>query len=158
VTVQIVFFAGEEERALGSWHFARSGALVPPAAVINLEVVGATEQLAYVAEERSALEVFRPSPALVALVGNAVRDRWGETLQPATFPTGSLTDARNFIRHGVPAITLMSAMSGGWPRRLHSLHDHRDRLSLPALQHTVELLVEVLSAVDAQPEILRATR
>lgn len=83
-----------------------------------------------------------------------MRERWGGTLVPATFPVGSITDARTFIARDIPAVAILSASSGGWPRRLHSYHDSRDRLSLAALDRTVDLLAALVAAVEAKPGMI----
>ena len=50
-TVVLAFLAGEEQRALGSWRYARALAGKDDLAVVNLEIRGASPELAWVARE-----------------------------------------------------------------------------------------------------------
>lgn len=153
VTVKLVFLAAEEERTLGSWSYAATLDRGSPLAVINLEIVGASEQLAYVTEEPFWMRTYRPSRALIALVGESARDLWGKSLPGRTLPGVMFTDARSFLAHGIPCVTLMSATDGG-PRRLHSFRDSRDRLVVPALDEAVAFLAVVVSRVEKEPSLL----
>ena len=152
-TVKLVFLAAEEERTLGSWHYARTLDRESPVAVINLEIVGASEQLAYVSEEPFGIRSYRPSSALVSLVRESARELWGKPLPGRTLPGAMFTDGRSFLAHGIPTVTLMSATHGG-PRHLHSFRDSRDRLFVPALDEVVTLLEAVVLSVDRKPSIL----
>lgn len=157
-TVKLVFLAAEEERAFGSRYYAARIASEGPATVINLELMGASDQFAYVAEERSAFRSYRPSASLVALVEETVRELWSEPLLAKSIPPFAITDARSFLAHGIPAVTLMAASEGGFPRRLHSAHDSRERLSVAALERSVALLTAVVARVDRDPDVLSSGR
>ncbi len=154
-TVKLVFLAGEEERALGSWHFARGLSGARPLAVVNLEILGASDELAYVSEEGFLLRSFAPSPQVVELVGDRARVLWGTPLRARRLPGVMYTDGRSFLAHGIPAVTLMSATDGG-PRGLHSASDSRDRLSIPALERAVNLLEALVRHADQNPGVLES--
>jgi len=151
-TVKLVFLAAEEERALGSWHFAASLDPKQPVAVINLESLGASRKVGYVADEGFQLRRYRPSSGLVELVADAARELGGEPVLPVHVPRVLVTDARSFLARGIPAVTLLGTSEGGLPHRLHSVHDSRDRLSVAALERSVELLAAVVARADRDPE------
>lgn len=150
-TVKLVFFAGEEERALGSWRFAEGVDRGSPTAVINLETIGASEQLGYVVEEGFLLRRYHPPGGLVRLLEDVARDATRQTIVPVALPRGAMTDARSFLAQGIPAITLLGAVEGRLPRRLHSAGDSRDRLSITALERAVDLLAAVVTHVEQDP-------
>ncbi len=154
-TVKLVFVASEEERALGSWHYARSLDREAPLAVINLELMGGSESFAYVPGESFVLRSYRPPVELVMLLDSAARDVLGQPVSPAPIPRFSMTDARSFLAHDIPALTLMARFDGGFPRGLHSPRDTRDRVSLRSLARSVELLGAVVARVDGEPHLLR---
>jgi acetylornithine deacetylase/succinyl-diaminopimelate desuccinylase-like protein len=153
-TVQIAFFAAEEERTLGSWAFSRTLAADAPLAVVNLESIGASDELAWIPEDGFALRRWRSPEELVALVNGAARELRGAELPPRELPFGTLTDGRSFLAHGIPAVTLRAFTGESFPRRLHSEHDSRDRLSLPAIERCAELLEALVRRSDADPELV----
>jgi hypothetical protein len=155
VTVKLVFFASEEERALGSWHYAQTLRSDPPIAAINLEMMGGSDGFAYVSQEDSPLRRFVPPQTLVDFVHDTLQETLGRKLAAKTIPAFALTDARSFLGNGIPAITLMSAFEGGFPRNLHSAHDSRDRLSAAALKRAVDLLVAIVVRVDEDAALLQ---
>ena len=69
-----------------------------------------------------------------------------------------MTDARSFLARGIPALTLGSALEGQWPRHLHSARDSRDRVSLPAMELTRELLNAIVARIDREPAIVQHDR
>jgi hypothetical protein len=154
-TVQIVFLAAEEERTLGSWAFAKT--LAPDAGllVVNLEVIGASETLAIVPEDGFALRRWRSPPAALAFVNEAARARLGHELPERALPAGTLTDGRSFLAHGLPALTLQCVGADVFPRGLHSARDSRDRLSVPAIERSADLLRAIVALADAGPARLR---
>lgn len=150
-TVKLVFLAAEEERTLGSWRFAETLDHRAAIAVINLESVGADDQLAYIPEDGWALRRFRSPDALVAFVNDTAL-RFGSRELPAReLPFGTLTDGRSFLARGIPAITLRAFTGDAFPRRLHSAHDSRDRLSTAAIEESADLLYALVEAADADP-------
>ena len=153
-TVKLIFTASEEERTLGAWHYARSLEPHGPVAVVNLELAGGSAGFAYVPLESFVLRRFEPPSGLVQLLDQAGKDRFGKPVRPAPIPAFSYTDARSFLAHGIPAVTLMAEFQTGFPRGLHSPSDTRDRVSEEALERTVGLLEEVLKRVDANPGLL----
>ena len=80
--------------------------------------------------------------------------RWPPCTTSALTGSGRCTDARSFLAHGIPAITLMARFEHGFARGLHSARDSRDRLSEAALERTVALLEEIVARVDARPGLL----
>lgn len=152
VAVRLVFFAAEEERTLGSWAWA--GSLAPEARVVavNLESVGASDTLAFIPEDGFALRRFRSPEPLIAFVNETARSLWGAELPPRALPAGTLTDGRSFLAHGIPALTLRAFTDEGFPRRLHSMYDARERLRLPAIERSVDLLAKLVERADASPE------
>ncbi len=153
-TVKLVFLAAEEERALGSWRYANMLREEQAVSVINLEIVGASDQLAYVSEEGFALRRYHPSDSLVGFVRKTAQEIWGQPLAPRRLPGAMYTDGRSFLAQGIPAVTLMSVYEGG-PRGLHSARDSRDRLLGPQLERTVALLAAIVASMDRDPLILR---
>lgn len=154
-SVQLVFLAAEEERTLGSWAFAKTLAPGAGLLVLNLEVIGASDALAFVPEDGFALRRWRSPPGAVAFVNEAARVRLGHELPERALPAGTLTDGRSFLAHGLPALTLQSVGADAFPRQLHSAHDTRDRLSVPAIEASAGLLRAIVALADAQPERLR---
>ena len=67
---------------------------------------------------------------------------------------GTLTDVRSFLAHGLPAITLRPLGEQPFPRRLHSRHDSRERISVEALGRVVDLLEAFVERVDANPSLI----
>jgi len=153
-TVRLVFFAAEEERALGSWRYAATLDPEAPTVVINLETLGTGEPIGFVPEEGFQLQRYRPSQALVEEVDEVARQISGHALVPVAVPRAAVSDARSFLARGIPALTLMGPSRGALPRQLHSEHDARERLSLPALDRAVDLLEAVVARVDREPSVL----
>lgn len=153
-TVELVFVASEEERTLGSWHYARALDPEAPLVAINLELMGGSEGFAYVPIERFVLRTFAPPVELVTLLDSTARPVVGQQVVPSPIPRFSMTDARSFLAHGVPALTLMARFDGGFPRGLHSPRDTRDRVSMRSLERSVDLLGAVVARVDAEPHLL----
>jgi Zn-dependent M28 family amino/carboxypeptidase len=152
--VKLVFLAAEEERTLGSRAYAAtldpSGSL----AVFNLESVGASDELAYVPEDGFALTRYRSPDAIVTFVNETAQTLRGAELLPRALPPGTLTDGRSFLARGIPTVTLRAFTGGSFPRRLHSEHDSRDRLSVAAIDRTVDLLHGLITRADARPALV----
>ena len=89
-TVQLVFLAAEEERALGSWHDAArlAGAEPQPKAIVNLELVGAGEDLGYIVEDGFAFTRYRSPDAMVENLERAARDVEARALAAANAARG----------------------------------------------------------------------
>ena len=152
-TVKLVFLAAEEERALGSWEYARTLDPRAPLAVVNLESVGASEELAFIPEDGFALRRYRSPDWLVAFVNATARELWGAELRPRALPAGTLTDGRSFLARGIAAVTLRAFTGEGFPRLLHSERDSRERLSVAAIERSVELLRALVSRADEDPSL-----
>ena len=151
-TVKLVFLAAEEERTLGSRAYAQTLEPGSPVGVFNLESIGASEELAYIPEDGFALRRYRSPEPIIAFTNEAARQLWGEELTPRELPAGTLTDGRSFLALGIPAVTLRAFTGDSFPRRLHSEHDSRDRLSVAAIDRSVELLRALVERADADPE------
>jgi acetylornithine deacetylase/succinyl-diaminopimelate desuccinylase-like protein len=154
-TVKLVFFAAEEERALGSWAFAQTLHEPGPLAVVNLEGIGGSDELAYISEDGFALVRYESPAWWVDRVAATAQDLWGTPLPAREIPRGVLTDGRSFLAHDVPALTLRAFSRGEFPHDLHSASDSRERLSLPAIDRGVELLRHLVRRADADPSSLR---
>ncbi len=152
-TVKVVFLAAEEERALGSWEYARTLAPGVPVAVVNLESVGASEELAYLTEDGFALRRYRSPDWIVAFVNEAARDLWGAPLRARELPAGTLTDGRSFLAQGIPAVTLRAFVGDEFPRLLHSERDSRERLSVAAIDRSALLLRALVARADTDPSL-----
>jgi hypothetical protein len=122
--------------------------------VFNLESVGASDELAYIPEDGFALTRYRSPDAIVAYVNETAQAAGGVALEPRTLPPGVLTDGRSFLAHGIPTLTLRAFTGDGFPRRLHSEHDSRDRLSTEAIDASTDLLHALIRRSDAQPTLI----
>ncbi len=156
-TVRLVLLAAEEERALGSWAYARSlrDAGEDDVLVVNLESIGASDDLGYVPEDGFGLRRYRSPEALVRLVSSVAERVRGRPLPARPLPFGTLTDGRSFLAQGLPAVTLRAFTEGAFPRRLHSAHDSRDRLSPDAIERTADLLLALVERLDRDPAAAR---
>lgn len=150
-TIKLLFLAAEEEGALGPWHYAQNMPADRSQAVINLEMVGTGGGRAYAPRERFALRSYEAAPHLVRLVDRALAHLGEPPLQPVAWPGMALSDARSFLAHGIPAVTIFELSEGRFPRALHSPADNRNRLSVPVLNRTVEVLRRVVVEADSDP-------
>ena len=151
-SVELVFLSAEEERTLGSWAYAAdlavAGRGTGKVMVVNLESVGASDSLAYIAEDGFALRRFRSSPAIIEYVNTVARRAGRAPLVERALPFGTLTDGRSFLAHGLEAITLRSFEGGSFPRQLHSRFDSRDRLSAGAVEDVADFLWSMVEYAD----------
>lgn len=155
IGVRLIFFAAEEERALGSWRYAEGLVRDRPLAVVNLETIGADGGLVYAADEGFQFRRYPASRPLVELVQAAAGPR-EESIVPELLPAGVITDARSFLAQGIPAVSLLSVAAGGFPRALHSAADDRGRLSASAIERVVEVLEGCIRIADTEPGRLLA--
>jgi acetylornithine deacetylase/succinyl-diaminopimelate desuccinylase-like protein len=148
--VEIALLSGEEIGVHGSWELARQRFAAPPdlpTAVVNLEGLGATPDLAVFGSERFSLRSFPPDPRLVAILDAAHRQLRRKPLHVTWY--GAATDARSFLAHGVPAATLTSDLPGhGIARGMHSAADAPDRLDPAALDASLAYLEAVARLAD----------
>lgn len=148
--VRALLLSGEEIGVHGSWeyarrHFADEPAL--PTRVINLELIGATADLAVFGRERFTLRSYEPDARLIEILDAVHRERRGEPLHVTWY--GAATDARSFLAHGVPAATVISDLPGhAVARHMHSAFDRRERIEETALDATLEFLLEVVRRMD----------
>jgi hypothetical protein len=150
--VEILLLSGEEIGVQGSWKYARQRFAHPPelpTALLNLEGLGGAENLTVYGAEHFTLRNFPPDPRLVRLLDEVHQQRQGRPLYVT--PEPAVTDARSFLAHGIPSATLASDREDHAPfRGMHSAEDHRQRLSLPALEATLELLLTTVRLADAR--------
>ncbi len=149
-TVELVFTAAEEERAFGSRAHAATLEPASQLAVVNLELIGADGKLGYVPVDGFALRRFESPSWLVELVEDTALESLGLPLSVIRLPAGTLTDGRSYLARGIAAVTLSAAPAGGFPRRLHSSGDSRDRLSPGALDRCGEFLDTLVKRFDAE--------
>jgi len=154
-TIKLVFLAAEEERTLGSWAFAQSLGKTETLAVINLESIGASRDLAYIEEDGFALVRYHSPPGLIALVNQTAVGIWGSALREQRLPAGVLTDGRSFLAHGIPALTLRAFIGDAFPRNLHSKNDSRDRLVVEGIERATDLMLALVHTIDRNPSLLR---
>ncbi len=150
-TVKLVFLASEEEGGIGSWRFARDLAADGSVHVINLDNIGGSNQLGFGTDEGFLFRHYPPSALLVRTIDDTARELGNEPLVPVSYPLMTMTDARSFLAQGIPAVTIQSAINGQWPHHLHSARDSRDRVSIAALEATLELLNAVVARVERDP-------
>jgi hypothetical protein len=157
-TVRLVFFSAEEERAQGSWAYARSHGVACGTAVVNLEGVGAAGPLGLLTEDGFELRRFESPRWLAALVQAAARDATGTVLPGTRLPAGSLTDGRSFLANGMAAVSLLGSENGAFPRGLHSQRDARERLAPTSIESAVRLLEAFVARVDREPSAVPPCR
>ena len=151
--VELVAFAGEEERAFGSLEFARQLALRShhDVAMINLESLGAGPRLVYAPDDGWQSRRYA-TPQWLGERINAAAARIGmPPVEVQVAPPAVLTDARSLLAAGIPAITLRAWADEGFPRGLHSQHDSRDRLSAAALERAADLVLAVIDGFADAP-------
>lgn len=155
-TVELVFTAAEEERALGSKAHAEQLARDGPVAVVNLESIGADAPLGLATRDGFALRRYESPLPFVQWVESAARDGAGVSLVPLALPVGTLTDARSYLALGFPAVTLRASHGGAFPTDLHSEHDGAERLSDAAIEGATSVLDALVRSADANPRALAA--
>ncbi|MEO2166569.1 MAG: M20/M25/M40 family metallo-hydrolase [bacterium] len=151
--VMFVFFAAEEVGAQGSWRFVRDRLPKLPALdtyVINLDPIGASEQLTVVHREGGILRGFEPSSAVVSLLDSVHRQQTGRPIGHTS--GGGLTDAFPFLASGVPAATVISAVPPFvLPRGMHTSADARGRIDLKSMDTTLEFVLRLVRFADSLP-------
>ena len=122
--VEIALLSGEEIGVHGSWEYARQRFTEPPdlpTAVVNLEFIGAASDLATFGSEKFSLRSFPPDPALLALLDGVHHQQRQKPLYVTWY--GAATDARSFLAHGIPAMTLASDLPGSRAAAWHARGD-----------------------------------
>ncbi|MFN8641245.1 MAG: M20/M25/M40 family metallo-hydrolase [Candidatus Binatia bacterium] len=147
--VEIALLSGEEIGVQGSWAYARQRFATPPArptAVVNLEGIGASPDLAVFGRETFSLRSFPPDPALLAILDAAHRQ---VRQRPIHVTYGAATDARSFLAHGVPAATVQSdLLDHAIARGMHSRADAPARVDPAALDAALAYLDAVARLAD----------
>jgi hypothetical protein len=123
---------------------------------VNLEAVGASDELVWIGDDGWQFRRFRTPPRFLEWADAAAVEARGTGLPAPPLLAGTLTDGRSFLAHGTPAVTLSSLDAGGFPRGLHSAADSRDRLSPAAIERAVELLEAMVRRAERDPAALRA--
>jgi hypothetical protein len=154
-TVDVVFTAAEEERALGSWAHAATLPRDAPLGVVNLESIGAGGPLGYASEDGFMLRRYQTPLAFVHWLGAAAQAA-GVSLAPSPLPVGTLTDARSYLAQDIAAVTLRPSFGGAFPTDLHSEHDTAERLSTAAIENAVDLLDTLVRRADSDPAAFTA--
>jgi hypothetical protein len=148
--VEITLLSGEEIGVHGSWEYARQRFTDPPdlpTAVVNLEFIGAASDLATFGSEKFSLRSFPPDPALLALLDGVHHQQRQKPLHVTWY--GAATDARSFLAHGIPAMTLASDLpEHALPRGMHAAPDSPDRIDPEALDSALAYLEAVVRAAD----------
>lgn len=151
--ILFAFLAAEEVGAQGSWSFVRDHLPGLPAldtTVINLDPIGASDQLTVVHREGGILRAYQPSPEVVALLDSVHRQQTGRPIGHTS--GGGLTDAFPFLASGVPAATIISAVPPFvLPRGLHTPADSHDRIDSKSMDTTLDFVLRLLRSVDALP-------
>ncbi len=145
--VTLIFFSGEELGAEGARAFVRSGRVPKGARVINVDGVGATEDLAAFKAESALFATYAYDPALLAAISAEHQARRGKPLHRTFYSV--VTDARAFTEAGIPAVSIASDLpEHAIARNLHSAADQRSLVAVAALDSTVDLLVAVARRLD----------
>lgn len=151
--VELVFFTGEELGVHGSPAYvaqrlpSQCAGGCMPTRVINLDGVGASEDLAFFRRERFTVESYAPSAEVRAVLDAAHEAKRGVPLHETFYPAS--TDARTFLRAGVPAITLTSDLpEHAIQRGMHSRLDARERVRLEALTSTSDIILDAARRLD----------
>ncbi len=152
--VSLLFLTGEEIGVQGSWDYASRTFSTPPplpTAVVNLEFLGAAKEFGTFHGERFASGSYPPSPRLLEVFDAVHREQVGTPLYVTWY--SAATDARSFLAHGVPAMTLISVLPDrSLPRHMHSVADERSRLVPGGLDAALALLDAGLRRIDATAE------
>jgi hypothetical protein len=150
--VTFLLLSGEEIGVYGSWVYAERAFAHPPerpTAVVNLEFIGATENMGLFDRETFTLRRFEPDPGLVKLLDEVHEQQRGAPLYRFGYPAA--TDGRSFLAHGVRAATLYNDLPGHvFPRHLHTASDRRERIDLKALDAALKYLQDAAHMVDAR--------
>lgn len=148
--VEITLLSGEEIGVHGSWEYARQRFARPPdlpTSVINLEFIGAAPDLATFGSEKFSLRSFPPDPTLLGILDTVHRQQRQKPLHVTWY--GAATDARSFLAHGVPAMTLASDLpEHALARGMHGAEDSSDRVDPAALDATLDYLDAAVRLAD----------
>lgn len=150
-TVDIALLSAEEIGVQGSRDFVHAKLVPPPAktAVINFELIGATPNFAVFGSERFTLHSYPADPGLLRVLDTVHRQQRQQPVHVTWY--GASTDARSFLKEGIPALTLLSDLpEHALARGMHSAHDTRDRVDEAALNATFAYVMAVLHELDAK--------
>lgn len=148
--VTLLFLTGEEIGVQGSWDYASRRFAVPPelpTAVVNLEFLGASKEFATFKGERFASGGYPPSARLLEVFEAVHQEELGAPLYVTWY--SAATDARSFLAHGIPAMTLLNVLPDrALPRHMHSAADDRSRLVPGGLDAAQQILEAALRRMD----------
>lgn len=151
--VEIALLSGEEIGVQGSSAWAEERFASPPdlpTFALNLDPFGMSPDLRFVPSENFVTRRFAPDARLLRRVSELYEAERGKPLLPTI--TGGATDARVFLAHGIPALTLSTDSPGSvFVRGLHSRHDDRSRVDEAALDASLGLLLRFARSVDERP-------
>ncbi len=149
--VELVFFAGEELALQGSEAFVARRATdlaAKKTMVVNLEVLGASKELAVVGQENKFLKRYEPSADVVNILDRVHQDMTQKAI--AVTPMGGVTDGFSFMDRKIPAATVIHTVQPFiLPRHMHSAADSIDRIEPGSLDQALDFLKRVVQAVDA---------
>ena len=149
--VEVALLSAEEIGVQGSRDFVHARLLPAPAdtVVINFELIGAAADLAVFGSERFTLHSYPADPTLLNVLDTVHRQRRQRPIHVTWY--GASTDARSFLREGIPALTLLSDLpEHALARGMHSADDTRDRVDEAALDETLAYVMDVLRAIDSR--------
>jgi hypothetical protein len=149
--VEVALLSAEEIGVQGSRDFVHARLLPAPAntAVINFELIGAAADLAVFGSERFTLHSYPADPTLLSVLDTVHRQRRQRPIHVTWY--GASTDARSFLREGIPALTLLSDLpEHALARGMHSAGDTRDRIDEAALDETLAYVLAVLREIDSR--------
>jgi len=150
--VSLLFLSGEEIGVQGSWAYAQSRFATPPTvktAVVNLEFLGAATDFGVFKGETFTTRRYDPDARLVEVFDSVHRAHQGKPLWVTWY--SAATDARSFMAHGVPAMTLLNALPGhALPRGMHSPGDDRSRIVVGGLDAALALLEAAIRRLDTE--------
>lgn len=144
--VAIALFGGEEVGMQGSRAYVQGRAWPLPAIALNLELMGQDGEYVIWQREGNGLQQLPTTPELNQAVAGVVA---GVTGQPPRFVGPLVSDSFSFLAAGIPTTVLgtyHSRMGGGG---LHRPTDTLDRVVLPRLAESVEIVVQLLQKYDS---------
>jgi hypothetical protein len=144
--VTIALFGGEEVGMQGSRAYVQSRAWSLPAIALNLEIMGQDGEYVIWQREGNGLQQLPTTPGLNQAIAGVVAEVTG---RPPRFVGSLVSDSFSFLAAGIPTTVLgtyHSQMGGGG---LHRPTDSLDRVVLPRLAESVEIVARLLQKHDS---------
>ena len=149
--VTLLFVSGEEVGVHGSWVYADSRFATKPAiptAVLNFEFIGAAPDFGVFGKEAFSTSRYPADPALLAIADRVHLRQRGKPIYVTWF--GAATDARSFLAHGIPALTVFSDPPGHpLPRELHSAEDTLSRVDPSSMDSALAYVEALVREIDS---------